>query len=163
MSQSPKDLTGGCVCGAVRYRLTRKPLIVHCCHCGECQRETGSAFAVNAMIEGTAVTLEGETPVAVPLPTASGNPHSAKCCPTCQTTVWTEYSSGERLAFIRVGTLDDPQQLPPDIHIFTNYKQPWVPIPEGALSVPEFYDYDTTWPAESLGRIKKVFSPPEPS
>lgn len=163
MDQNHRNLTGGCACGKVRYRLNRSPLFVHCCHCGECQRETGSAFAVNALIEGNAVHLDGDKPEPVALPTASGNPHTVLRCPTCKTAVWSEYSSGNLIAFIRVGTLDTPDLSPPDIHIFTNYKQDWVQIPDQALAVPEFYNFGEVWPQSSLDRLHSVFhTPPAP-
>jgi hypothetical protein len=67
--------------------------------------------------------------------------------------VWSNYpQAGAAVRFVRVGTLDDPDRLPPDIHIFTSSKQPWVTLPPGARAVPEFYDLETVWPPESLER-----------
>jgi hypothetical protein len=144
---------GGCTCRQVRYRLTSTPLFVHCCHCTWCQRETGSAFALNAIIESDRVQmLQGEVEV-IHTPSASGRGQKISRCPTCRVAVWSNYSgAGDAARFIRVGTLDNPNRFPPDIHIFTSTKQPWVVIPPGMKSVPEYYDMNELWPAESLAR-----------
>lgn len=147
------NLEGGCTCRAVRYRMSSKPLFVHCCHCRWCQRETGAAFALNAMIEADRVTLlKGEVEV-VDTPSNSGKGQKISRCPKCRIAVWSNYSgAGNAVHFVRVGTLDDPDQLPPDIHIFTSSKQPWVVIPEGMPAVAEYYDRNKYWPEESLQR-----------
>ncbi len=145
-------LEGGCTCRAVRYRLTAAPLYVHCCHCTWCQRETGSAFAVNALIEATRVELLAGPHEDILTPSLSGKGQVIARCPECRVAVWSLYGSNPAIRFIRVGTLDDPARCPPDIHIFTASKLPWVAIPEGARAVPEFYSYRETWPAGSWAR-----------
>jgi hypothetical protein len=144
---------GGCDCRHVRYRLESAPLFVHCCHCRWCQRESGAAFALNAMIEADRVTvLAGEVTV-VDTPSASGRGQRIARCPLCLLALWSNYSgAGPRVHFVRVGTLDNPDLLPPDIHIFTASKQPWVLLPPGVPAMPEYYDRDRHWPAESLAR-----------
>ena len=144
---------GGCTCRAVRYRLTRTPLIVHCCHCRWCQRETGSAFVLNALIEAAClVPLCGE-PKRVPTPSNSGKGQSIVRCPRCQVAVWSHYAGlGERLAFVRVGTLDEPDRFPPDVHIYTESRQPWVLIPPGARSFAQYYSSREVWSEASLAR-----------
>ena len=153
---SPTPLTpveGGCTCRQVRYRLTSRPLFVHCCHCRWCQRESGSAFALNAMIETDRVQLTAGQPEMVHTPSASGKGQQVARCPTCRVAVWSHYAgSGPVMAFVRVGTLDAPDTCPPDVHIFTASKQPWVVLPPGTPAVAEFYDRDTLWPADSLAR-----------
>jgi len=146
-------LDGGCTCRALRYRMTSKPLFVHCCHCTWCQRETGSAFALNAMIEAERVTLlSGEVDV-VHTPSNSGKGQKITRCPQCRIAVWSNYSgAGEAIRFVRVGTLDQAFRLPPDIHIFTSTKQPWVMLPPGVPALPEYYDRNVHWPQESLER-----------
>jgi len=152
-STDPFPLEGGCDCRAVRYRMKTKPLFVHCCHCRWCQRETGASFALNAMIEADRVELlQGELDV-VNTPSNSGKGQKIVRCARCRIAVWSHYAgAGDAVSFVRVGTLDQPDHLPPDIHIFTSSKQPWVVLPEGARVVPEFYDIRTTWPKESLER-----------
>ena len=146
-------LEGGCDCRYVRYRMTTAPLFVHCCHCRWCQRETGSAFVLNAMIEADRVQLLGAEPEIVDTPSASGLGQKIARCPRCCIAVWSHYAgAGPLVRFVRVGTLDEPDQLPPDIHIFTESKQRWVVIPNDMPAVPEYYDREKYWPAESLDR-----------
>jgi len=151
----PNDfpLEGGCDCGAVRYRMETAPLIVHCCHCRWCQRETGASFALNALIESDRVTNVGVEPDIVDTPSASGRGQQIARCPHCRIAVWSHYAGAGRLAtFVRVGTLDQPDRLPPDIHIFTASKQPWVVIPPGMRAVPEYYAREEVWTQESRAR-----------
>lgn len=146
---------GGCTCGAVRYRMESPPMFVHCCHCHWCQRETGSAFVLNALIEADRVTLLQGEPEMVLTPSASGEGQKIWRCPECRIAVWSNYpGAGEKVDFVRVGTLDEAHRLPPDIHIFTASKQPWVVIPDGHTAVEEYYDREEYWPEESLARRK---------
>ena len=146
-------LEGGCDCRAVRYRMESAPLFVHCCHCRWCQRETGSAFALNAMIESERVTNLGIEPEVIDTPSASGKGQLIARCPRCKVAVWSHYAgAGPFVKFVRVGTLDQPDHLPPDIHIFTASKQQWVVIPPGMPAVPEYYRRDEQWPADSIAR-----------
>jgi len=143
---------GGCTCREVRYRMTTGPMFVHCCHCTWCQRETGASFALNAMIESERVELlQGEVEV-VNTPSNSGKGQKISRCPKCGIAVWSNYGGGgDAVRFVRVGTLDEPGRLPPDIHIFTSSKQPWVVLP-GTPAVAEYYDSKEYWPKESLER-----------
>jgi len=150
---------GGCDCGAVRYRMETAPLIVHCCHCRWCQRESGASFAQNAMIEADRVVHLGEPPELVDTPSESGRGQVIARCPKCKVAVWSNYSgAGPSFRFVRVGTLDNPDRLPPDIHIFTRSKQPWVVLPDGVPAFEEFYDRTVYWPAESLARREALIS-----
>jgi len=150
-------LEGGCDCRYVRYRMETQPLFVHCCHCRWCQRETGASFALNAMIEADRISVLGAEPELVDTPSASGYGQKIARCPKCRIAVWSHYAgAGPLLRFVRVGTLDQPDLLPPDIHIFTASKQPWVVIPAGAPAVPEYYDREKYWPAESLARRQAI-------
>jgi hypothetical protein len=149
--------TGGCTCRAVRFVVRAKPLIVHCCHCRWCQRETGAAFALNALIEADRVALLEGAPQVVVTPSASGKGQKITRCPVCRIAVWSTYAgSGEALRFLRVGTLDDPDAFPPDIHIFTESKQPWVVIPAGARAVTQYYRSAEVWSEESLARRRAL-------
>jgi hypothetical protein len=145
---------GGCDCQAVRYRIQTAPLIVHCCHCRWCQRESGASFALNAVIEADRVTELGLAPELINTPSESGSGQLIARCPRCRVAVWSHYAgSGPLLKFVRVGTLDDPDLLPPDIHIFTASKQPWVVLPEGVPAVAEYYERASYWPEDSLARV----------
>jgi hypothetical protein len=153
MPTDRETFTGHCTCNAVRYRMTGKPLFVHCCHCRWCQRETGSAFVLNAMIEADRVELlQGEVEVVL-TPSESGRGQKISRCPACRVALWSNYSGGgDAVRFVRVGTLDEPDRLPPDVHIFTMSKQPWVILPPGVPVFREFYELDNVWPKESLER-----------
>jgi hypothetical protein len=152
-------LEGGCACREVRYRMTTPPLFVHCCHCRWCQRETGSAFVLNALIEADRVEVLRGSPQVVQTPSESGRGQKIARCPACHIALWSSYAgAGDRFRFVRVGTLDDPDRLPPDIHIFTASRQPWVRLPEGALTFEEYYDREACWPAESLARRKAALA-----
>jgi len=152
-------LEGGCTCRAIRYQMISAPLFVHCCHCRWCQRETGASFALNAMIEADrVVVLKGE-PEVVATPSNSGKGQKIICCPTCRIALWSNYAgAGDLVRFVRVGTLDEPDRLPPDIHIFTASKQPWVILPPGTPAVAEYYDRDRYWPEESLERRRALLA-----
>ncbi|MEQ8443012.1 MAG: GFA family protein [Alphaproteobacteria bacterium] len=158
MTMTQDDFTpveGGCACGAVRFSINARPLIVHCCHCHSCQRETGSAFAVNILIEASQSPIHSGTTERFAVPTDSGNPHAYHRCSGCHGTVWHEYvPPGAMIRFIPSGMLDAGHGIEPDIHIFTDSRQPWVPIPDGVRSVPQFYDYGTTWRPDSFARLK---------
>lgn len=139
--------------------MTSKPLFVHCCHCRWCQRETGASFALNAMIEAERVELlKGEVEV-VNTPSNSGKGQKIARCPTCRIALWSNYAgAGDAVRFVRVGALDEPDRLPPDIHIFTASKQPWVVLPPGTPAVAEFYDRTKLWPKESLDRREQLLA-----
>ncbi|MBK1615996.1 aldehyde-activating protein [Rubrivivax gelatinosus] len=144
---------GGCDCGQVRYRLTGAPLVVHACHCRWCQRESGSAFAQNAMIESDRLQRLAGAPEIVLTPSASGQGQRIARCPLCRLALWSHYAgSGPLVAFVRVGTLDEPDRLPPDIHIFTSTRQPWLTLPPDARAVPEYYESEQVWQPASLER-----------
>jgi len=150
-------LEGGCTCGAVRYSMTSAPLFVHCCHCRWCQRETGASFALNAMIEADRVLLRKGDPEIVETPSASGRGQKIARCRTCRIALWSNYAgAGDKVRFVRVGTLDEPDRLPPDIHIFTASKQPWVVLPPAIPAVPEYYDLERYWPQASLDRRRAL-------
>nr|HET7858979.1 GFA family protein [Caldimonas sp.] len=153
MAEGSATFDGGCTCRTIRYRMTSRPLFVNCCHCTWCQRETGSAFAINAMIEADRVELlSGEVDV-VDTPSASGKGQRIARCPRCRVAVWSNYGGGgDAVRFVRVGTLDEPGRLPPDVHIFTTTKQPWVVLPPGTPVVAEYYKASELWPKESLER-----------
>ena len=154
-------LEGACTCAAVRYRMTSPPLFVHCCHCRWCQRETGASFALNALIEAERVVLLQGKPEIVNTPSNSGKGQKIARCPNCRVALWSHYSgAGDAVCFVRVGTLAEPDRLPPDIHIFTASKQPWVMLSPAIPAVAEYYDRNDYWPPESLERRRALRARP---
>ena len=153
MNEHTYPIEGGCTCRRVRYAMRTPPLVVHCCHCRWCQRETGTAFALNAMIEADRVSVLGEAPELVATPSQSGAGQQIARCRHCRVAVWSHYSgAGPLLDFIRVGTLDQPDLLPPDVHIFTESKQPWVMLDARVLVFAQYYEREAVWSATSLAR-----------
>jgi hypothetical protein len=152
--------TGHCTCNHVRYRMHGKPMFVHCCHCRWCQRETGTAFALNAMYEAERVELLSGDVEVINTPSNSGKGQLIARCPKCRVAVWSNYGGmGDLVRFVRVGTLDEPDRMPPDVHIFTMSKQPWVTLPPGGVpAFEEFYERETQWPKDALARRAAVLA-----
>lgn len=147
---------GGCACSHVRYQLMAEPLIVHACHCRGCQKNSGSAFAINALYEADRVELMSGDLETISVPTPSGAGQDITRCADCKVALWSNYEMGglrEHIRFIRVGTLDNPDQLPPNVHIFTRSKQPWIILPTKDQRVDVFYDFRETWSAASIERL----------
>ena len=154
---SAYPIEGGCDCGKVRYRMLTAPLVVHCCHCRWCQRETGASFALNAMIEADRVVNLGDEPEVIVTPSNSGAGQRIARCPRCKVAVWSHYAgSGHLTRFVRVGTLDNPDALPPDVHIFTASKQPWVTLADNAQSYAEYYERKAVWRQSSIDRFEAL-------
>ncbi len=147
------DREGGCSCGAVRYRLTSEPLFVHCCHCLSCQQQTGSAFAVNVLIETDRVEMLAGEPHPVPVPRDDGSMQRIFRCPSCQVAVFSEYTTPE-LRFVRAGTLDEPSSVTPDVHIYTRSKLAWVTLPADVPAFEVYYETKREWPSASLDRLR---------
>ncbi|MGI3168565.1 GFA family protein [Pseudooceanicola sp. C21-150M6] len=147
-------MQGQCNCGAVRYTLTVAPIVTHACHCTWCQRETGAAFAVNAVVERSAITLDAGAPVATTLASQSGRGQIVQRCAACGVTLWSHYAqSGPAIAFLRVGTLDPDHDIVPDVHIYTSTRRPWLPLPEATRVFEEFYNPREVWGEEGLSRF----------
>ncbi len=152
------ELEGGCYCRKVRYRLTSAPMFVHCCHCLNCQSQTGSAFVINALIETDRIELLSGEPRVSTVSAGEGDESLQDIyrCPECLTAVWSDYGRRPWRRFVRVGTLDDPTALTPDVHIYTRSKQPWVRLPEDVPSFEVFYETRRLWPPESLARLQQA-------
>jgi hypothetical protein len=148
---------GGCSCGAVRYRLTSEPLFTHCCHCLNCQRQTGSAFVINLLIESDFVEVLAGDPQPVDVPRDDGSAQRIYRCPACQVAVFSEYGRPE-IKFVRAGTLDEPSGATPDVHIYTRSKVPWITLPDSVLGFAEYYDTKALWPAASLERLQAALA-----
>jgi hypothetical protein len=147
---------GGCACGAVRYRLTAAPLIVHACHCRDCQRLTGTAFVTNIWIEKRFVESNDAPLQSNIVAAGSGKPHEVFRCANCGTALWSKYHAAPgATVLLRAGTLDDPGTVMPDVHIFTRSKVPWLDLPAGVRSFEGFYKLAEVWPAESQERLRR--------
>lgn len=160
MPDEPAMLEGRCACGEVRYRLGDRPFAVHCCHCRDCQRETGSAFVINGLIETPEVEVAEGRPETILTPSASGKGQPIVRCPTCKVALWSHYAGmGGKAAFVRVGTLENPDACPPQVHIFTRSKQPWFELPMDAQAFEIFYsreDLDTLFGEDGAARWRKL-------
>lgn len=159
----PKGVAeGGCTCGQVRYRLLADPLIVHGCHCTLCQKQSGAAYAVNALIEEEHVDLISGTIRDNHVATSSGAGQTITRCAECGVAVWSKYHAmpkvGNYILFIRAGTLDLPATAPPDVHIYTTSKQPHVLLSGETPVFEGFYDVRKVWSADSLGRYSRIVS-----
>ena len=155
---SNTTLAGGCACGAIRYKLAEPPLIVHACHCRDCQRITGSAFVINLWIERKFVE-PSLAPKSFRLTAGSGKPVDVFFCDKCGTYLWSFYHAAPgNCLFVRAGTLDQPEQVKPDVHIFTRSKLPWLQLPNDALAFKTFYSLDEIWPAQSKERLRRNMS-----
>jgi hypothetical protein len=134
-------------------------MFVHCCHCLNCQRQTGSAFVINLLIEADRVELLSGEPEPVDVPRDDGSTQRIHRCPDCRVAVYSEYGRPE-VRFVRGGTLDEPSSVAPDVHIFTRSKLPWVTLPEDVPAVEVYYDSKALWPAESLERLRAALPSP---
>jgi hypothetical protein len=147
---------GGCACGAVRYKVTAPPLIVHACHCRDCQRLTGTAFVTNMWIERRFVEANDAPLYSAMVPAGSGKPHEVFRCAKCGTALWSKYHAAPGdTVLLRAGTLDHPESVTPDVHIFIRSKVPWLPLPAGARSFEAFYKLPEVWPPESQRRLRQ--------
>ncbi|RVU39776.1 GFA family protein [Hwanghaeella grinnelliae] len=159
IAESNSTLKGQCACGALRYELTQPPMFTHCCHCTQCQKLTGSAFALNTIIENDCIEILSGTVAVTPGPSESGRPHDIYRCPSCQTAVWSDYGGRPNYRFVRVGTLDDPSAIEPDVHIFTRSKLDWVVIPDAQKAFEIFYEVEEEWPPSMLKRREAALNP----
>jgi len=148
---------GGCSCGQLRYRMMTAPLFIHCCHCTWCQRETGAAFALNALIESDQLQLLLGRTETIPTPSSSGLGQDIVRCVVCKAAIWSHYGGAkDAISFLRLGTLDDAAAFTPDIHIFTSTKQPWIELGDTVPVLPEYYRRSQYWPEKSIIRYKKA-------
>jgi hypothetical protein len=157
MGEAAIELTGGCACGAVRYRIDRAPIFVNNCHCSLCQRQTGSTSVVNAFYESDAIDQFSGDTVEQGVKAGSGGAHAIIRCADCGTALWSHYPRlGALAAGVRVGTLDDPGALRPDAAIFVASKMPWVTLPEGIPHFEAGYDPSKLLPPERMARLRAL-------
>jgi hypothetical protein len=149
-------ILGGCFCGHVRYELLDKPMFINCCHCTDCQNQTGGAFVINAIIEAKNIKkLKGSLSRISMFPKGH-RPHDIYRCKKCKIAVWSDYGRRKKMLFVRVSTFDKPHKFKPDAHIFTRSKVPWVKIPKSMPAFKIFYDLEKQWPKKSLKRREAI-------
>jgi hypothetical protein len=148
-----RTFPGGCVCGATRFALKAAPLFVHCCHCRDCQRQSGAPFIVNAMIEAVKIAVTKGDPLAVAVPSSSSSAHHVFRCPDCASPLWSRYGVRAPMRYVRAAALDTPEQFPPQAHIFVRSKAPWLAIDDTIPAYQRWYDRAKLWPAPSLERL----------
>jgi len=151
-------LEGGCACGGIRFRIDAAPMFVHCCHCLNCQKHTGSAFVINLLIEASRVAPLRGAPEPTEMPPNGGTPNTIFRCPACRVAVWSVYGGRSAILFVRGGALDEPSAVAPDVHIYTRSKLPWVRLPESVPAFEAYYDPKTLWPAASQERRKAALA-----
>jgi hypothetical protein len=140
-------IEGGCRCGAVRYTIALDALPpVYACHCHICQRVSGSAFSVQALVPETSLTVTG--PIVVSEITTEDRTSVQRFCGDCYARIYNTNTRRPGIAVVRAGTLDRSEELDCRAHIFTAYKQGWFPIPEDVPSWPEM-----PGPAEFLAAL----------
>jgi len=146
---------GGCACGKARYRASAEPMMVHNCHCRQCQQQTGSTSVVNAFWESDRVELLLGTLHEFAVPGGSGAPHTIARCEECGTALFSYYGRlGRLMTAIRVGSLDNPASVKPNVTIFTEEAMPWVCFSEEIPRFPKYYDAREVLPPESLERLR---------
>jgi hypothetical protein len=118
-------LSGGCACGAIRYECSVEPLASFNCHCRDCQRETGSAFASIIAVPRASVTLVQGRPKYFGLTADSGFTTSRAFCGECGSPLFGQPNRRPDMLTLRAGSLDDPSQFKPNQNIYTATAQPW--------------------------------------
>ena len=129
----PAPYHGGCLCDLIRYRLTDEPLTLYVCHCTDCQRRTGSAFALSMVVLKSALELLQGDPRTYAV-TSDGLQRRGKFCAECSTRLWGEPVKFPQVVVVQPGTLDDTTWLHPIGHIWTRSAQPWVSIPKDTVN-----------------------------
>jgi len=130
-------ISGGCLCGAVRYESSAEPLGSAICHCTDCQHVSGSAFSVNVVVPASSVRFKGESLASFAHKGGSGKSLSRKFCQNCGSSIATEAEALPGALIIKAGTLDDSSWLKPNTHLWTNSAQSWVRIDPEAKAFPK--------------------------
>ena len=149
-----QSLTGGCICGQVKYQIIDKPLFTQACYCKDCKVLTGSSYVVNSSILENTLIVEGEVS-STELKAGSGASYKTYFCTKCGTYVYADYDSAVGRLTVRTKTLDNSEKFPPQVHIFTKDKDPWLNLSEDVICFKEMYDQKKTWPEESLNRYNE--------
>jgi hypothetical protein len=117
--------TGGCQCGRVRYWLNQSWVILYACHCGECRKQSASAFGLSIPVWQDNLSIDGRLD-SYRRPTAAGAIVTGFFCPGCGTRLYHQSDRSDGTATLKAGTLDDLSDLEPVAHIWTSSALPWV-------------------------------------
>ena len=141
---------GGCQCGAIRYEITGPATVVYACHCRECQRQSGSAFAMALVVPAERFRLLEGVPKSFARAGESGRIVTGWFCPECGTRLY--HTPGQLSGNINVkpGTLDNTSDLAPTVHVWTKSAQKWVQLPPG-IARHETQPADRSWLRPSEG------------
>ena len=131
------DISGGCLCGAVRYSTAAEPAMIAVCHCADCQKQSGSAFSVNVVVPNDQITMDGETLTRFDVIGASGQTVSRNFCNRCGSPLTTVPESFGGLAAIKAGTLDDSSWVKPGIQIWCDSAQDWGVLADDLQKAPQ--------------------------
>lgn len=143
------------MCNTVRYRLLTSPLFCHACHCLDCQRVSGSAFILSLEIELYNIKIISATlPAFTKHEPKPGVFEQFAECPKCRVRLWADSMVEEAVCDVRVGTLDFPSLMEPDLHIFVESKLDWVRLPDGARTMLKGGNVQQFWPKSSLKRLE---------
>tara|TARA_B100000579_G_scaffold278075_1_gene230015 strand:- start:122 stop:604 length:483 start_codon:yes stop_codon:yes gene_type:complete len=152
--ENNEKLKGGCICGQVKYYITEKPLFTQACHCKDCKVLTGSSYVVNSSVLENTLFVEGEVS-STELKAGSGASCKTYFCNKCGAYVYADYDSAFKRLTLRTKTLNNPENFPPQVHIFTKDKDPWLNLSKDVTCFEEMYDPKKIWPEESLKRYSK--------
>ena len=120
-------IVGGCLCGAVRYTSKSQPLLTAICSCKHCQRQTGTAFSVLVALPKGTLELAGDEPATYRDAGSSGLPVLRRFCAKCGSPIYSEVAATPTMDWLKAGTLDDASWLEPQVSIWNESAQPWVP------------------------------------
>ena len=149
-----EKLKGECICGQVKYHITEKPLFTQACHCKDCKVLTGSSYVVNSSVLENTLIIEGEVS-STELKAGSGASCKTYFCTKCGAYVYADYESAIKRLTLRTKTLDNPKKFPPQVHIFTKDKDPWLNLSEDVICFKEMYDQKKIWPEDSLNKYNE--------
>jgi hypothetical protein len=152
------ELKGECLCGAVKYKLSEKPLFTQACHCKDCKVLTGSSYVINSSVVENTLSIEGEISSTIKLQAGSGKYVQMFFCNKCGSYIYTDYESAIGRLNVRTKTLEKSEEFPPQAHIFTKDKDEWVNLSNFNNCFEKMYDPKETWPKESLSRIKEYLN-----
>jgi hypothetical protein len=150
---------GGCLCGAIRYRITAEPITVYACHCTDCQRRTGSALALSMLLPLAAIEVTAGEPAAYSASLPDGRVKRGRMCAGCCCRLWGEPPKRPGIAVLQAGTLDNTSWVRPAAHVCARSAQSWFVFPADVPVYPTMPED----PAELVRHWREAQGPPEHS